>query len=112
MTAQAQQNVQPDDPLAVRLYQYLDVLHAWTQMFARMIEVFESRNFENFQVLIRSEDLAAVLMALFSLTANQANAQHQNSIISFCGLQRLDQPLNKIKTRAFESLNMLLDHTL
>jgi len=81
----------------VRLMAQLDVLHAWSSMFARMIGVFESRKFSNFDVLIRSEDLASVLLAIIALTANKASAQHQNSIISFSGLAKLDQQLNLCK---------------
>ena len=83
--------VSADDPIAMRLMSQLDVLQAWASMFSRMIEVFESRNFDNFDTLIRSEDLASVLVAIIALTANQGSAQHQNSIISFSGLQKLDQ---------------------
>lgn len=39
-------------------------------MFERLIEMFESRKFLNFDVLISSEDLASVLLALIALTAD------------------------------------------
>jgi len=60
-------------------------------MFTRMVEMFESRKYANFDVLIRSEDLASVLLALIALTANKPSVQHQNSIISFSGLHKLDE---------------------
>ena len=66
--------VSADDPIAMRLMSQLDVLQAWASMFSRMIEVFESRNFDNFDTLIRSEDLASVLVAIIALTANQGSA--------------------------------------
>ena len=55
----------------------LDVLHAWTGMYSRVIERFESRSYDNFDVLIRSDDLASVFVYLIALTANQNNASHQ-----------------------------------
>ena len=67
---QSQMPASADDPIAVRLMAQLDVLQAWASMFSRMIEVFESRNYDNFDVLIRSEDLASVLVAIIALTAN------------------------------------------
>jgi len=59
-------------------------------MFYRIIERFESRNYDHFDALIRSEDLASVCIALLALTANQASPLHQASLISFSGLQKLD----------------------
>lgn len=59
-------------------------------MFTRLIERFESRQYSNFDILIRSESLASVFVALIALTANQNSARHQQSIISFSGLQKLD----------------------
>ena len=56
------QLISATDPLAVRLMSQLDVLHTWTGMFARIIERFESRNFDNFDVLIRSDDLASIYL--------------------------------------------------
>ena len=67
---QSQMPASADDPIAMRLMAQLDVLQAWASMFSRMIEVFESRNYDNFDVLIRSEDLASVLVAIIALTAN------------------------------------------
>lgn len=84
----------PNDPIAVRLMSQLDVLNAWAAMFTRLIERFESKSYENFDVLIRSEDLASVNLALIALTANKNNAHHFNSVISFSGMQKLDQMLN------------------
>ena len=69
---------------------YLEVLHAWASMFANLIGVFESRKYANFDALIRSEDLASVLLAIIALTENKASAQHHNSIISFSGLEKVD----------------------
>lgn len=84
------QLVSTEDPLAIRLMSQLEVLHQWAGMFERLIEKFESRNYDHFDVLIRSDDLASVLVALVALNANQNNATHMNSIISFSGLQKLD----------------------
>lgn len=61
----------------MRLMSQLDVLHAWTGMYARIIERFESRSYDNFDVLIRSDDLASVFVYLIALTANQNSAKHQ-----------------------------------
>jgi|FrelakmetLWP11LW_1041352.scaffolds.fasta_scaffold213938_1 hypothetical protein len=72
----------------------LEVLHAWAGMFARLLERFESRSYDHFEVIIRSDALASVLVALIALTANQTSARHLNSVISFSGLQKLDQLLN------------------
>lgn len=91
---------------------HLDVLHQWIGMFHRIIERFESRNFDHFDILIRSEDLASVCVAILALTANQSSAQHQASLISFSGLEKLDQVLNQTKTRVLECLNMLLEYAL
>jgi len=90
----------------------LEILHAWAGMFARLIERFESRKYDNFDVLIRSEDLASVLFALIALTANKSNMHHLSSVISFSGLQKLDQILNQTKTKVLESVNMLLEYAL
>ena len=64
------QLVSTEDPLAIRLMSQLEVLHGWAGMFSRLIERFESRNYDNFDVLIRSDDLASVLLALIALHAN------------------------------------------
>ena len=61
----------------MRLMSQLDVLHAWTGMYARIIERFESRSYDNFDVLIRSDDLASVFVYIIALTANQNSAKHQ-----------------------------------
>ena len=79
------QLISATDPLAVRLMSQLDVLHTWTGMYGRIIERFESRSYDNFDVLIRSDDLASVFVYIIALTANQNNASHQQSIISFSG---------------------------
>ena len=55
----------------------LEVLFQWVCMFARLIEKFESRNYSNFDVFIRSEALSSVFVALIALTANQNSARHQ-----------------------------------
>lgn len=81
-------------------------------MFSSLIGNFESRKYQHFDSLIRSEDLAAVLLATIALRDNKASAHHQNSIISFSGFAKLDQLLNICKQRALEGLNMLLDYTL
>ena len=94
LTVQSQmpinQLVSTEDPLAIRLMSQLEVLHSWASMFARLIERLESRNYDNFDVLIRSDDLVSTLVALIALTANQNNPTHTNSVISFSGLQKLD----------------------
>ena len=54
----------------MRLMAQLEVLHQWTAMFKNLIERFESKNYDNFDVLIRSEDLARVFIELLALTAN------------------------------------------
>ena len=61
----------------MRLMSQLDVLHAWTGMYARIIERFESRQYDNFDILIRSDDLASVFVYIIALTANQNSAKHQ-----------------------------------
>ena len=71
------QLISATDPLAVRLMSQLDVLHTWAGMYTRIIERFESRSYDNFDVLIRSDDLASVFVYLIALTANQNNASHQ-----------------------------------
>ena len=71
------QLISATDPLAVRLMSQLDVLHTWTGMYGRIIERFESRSYDNFDVLIRSDDLASVFVYIIALTANQNNASHQ-----------------------------------
>ena len=64
------QLISATDPLAVRLMSQLDVLHTWAGMYSRIIERFESRSYDNFDVLIRSDDLASVFVYLIALTAN------------------------------------------
>ena len=100
------------DPLAVSIMTQLEVLHSWAGMFKRIIERFESSNYKNFNVIIRSDDLATVMTNLLALTVNQNSALHATSIVSFSGLQKLDQLLNQIKIRVIESQNMLLEYTL
>ena len=56
------QLISATDPMAMRLMSQLDVLHTWTGMFARVIERLESKDYENFDVLIRSDDLATVFI--------------------------------------------------
>ena len=63
-------------------------------MFCRLVERLESKEYRNFDVLIRSDDLASMLIAGMALTANQGNARHAESLISFSGYQKLDQLLN------------------
>jgi len=104
--------IEASDPVALRLMGQLDVLNAWASMFTRLIERFESKQYENFDVMIRSEDLASVQLALIALTANKNSAHHYASIISFSGLQKLDQMLNQIKNKVLESVNMLLEYAL
>ena len=58
------------DPMAIRLLQSLEVLHGWSSMFCRLIERFESKQYSNFDVIIRSDDLAQVYIQILSLTAN------------------------------------------
>lgn len=62
--------VAANDPIAIRLMSQLEVLHAWSGMFQKMIEKFENRSYVNFDVFIRSEDLASVMISLIALTAN------------------------------------------
>ena len=45
-------------------------------MFTRLIERFESRNYDHFDIMIRSEDLSSVLISLLALTANQSSARY------------------------------------
>ena len=73
---------------------YLDVLHEWACMFGRLIERFEKRKFANFNVLLRSEDLSSVMFKLISLTAKQTTTFQDNSLISFSGIQKIDEQLN------------------
>ena len=96
----------------MRLMNQLEVLQHWTRMFKAVIERFESKNYFHFAVIIRSEDLARIFVELLALKANQANACHQHSIISFSGKQNLDQILNQTKTNVLESYNMLLEFAL
>ena len=56
------QLISATDPMAMRLMSQLDVLHTWTGMFSRVIERLESKDYENFDVLIRSDDLATVFI--------------------------------------------------
>jgi len=72
MLTMQSQNVPMDatNPLAMRLMSQLEVLHQWACMFTRLIERFESRNYDHFDVMIRSEDLSSVLLNLLALTAN------------------------------------------
>lgn len=70
------QAVSTQNPLAKRLIDQLEVLHQWSNMFQRLIERFESRQFSNFDTIIRSEALASVFVALIALTANQNSARH------------------------------------
>ena len=58
------------DPLAVSIMTQLEVLHSWAGMFKRIIERFESSNYKNFNVIIRSDDLATVMTNLLALTVN------------------------------------------
>lgn len=64
----------------------LEILHTWAGMFMRMIERFETRQYAHFDVIIRSDDLSSVYVALLALCANQNNAVHQSSVISFSGI--------------------------
>ncbi len=72
----------------------LEVIQAWTRMFSSMIERYESSKYSNFDVLIRSDDLVNVFIQILALTANQGNARHAGSIISFCNHEKIDQLLN------------------
>jgi len=64
------QAVSTSHPLAVRLMSQLEVLHSWAGMVARLLERLESRSYDHFDVIIRSDALANVLVALIALTAN------------------------------------------
>ncbi len=86
--------VAANDPIAIRLMSQLEVLHAWAAMFQKLVEKFESRKYANFDCLTRSEDMASVMISLIALTANQGSPTQQHSVISFSGLQKLDQILN------------------
>lgn len=112
LNAQNQMPVAANDPIAIRLMSQLEVLHAWAGMFQKLIEKFENRSYVNFDVFIRSEDLASVMISLIALTANQGSALHQHSVISFSGLQKLDSILNQTKGKVIESINMLLEYAL
>ena len=59
-----------DDPLAVRLTAYLDVLLIWASMFERILEKFETKECINFNIMARSEALAMGMTNLIGLTAN------------------------------------------
>lgn len=96
----------------MRLMAQLEVLHQWTRMFKALIERFESKNYAHFNVLMRSEDLARVFIELLALTANQGSARYHNSLISFSGLQKLDQILNQTKTNVLEAYNMVIEYAL
>lgn len=64
------QNLNANDPLAVRLTAYLDVLLVFSSMFERVLEKFESNKFANFNILSRSEALSQVMTNIIGLTAN------------------------------------------
>jgi hypothetical protein len=65
--------VAANDPIAIRLMSQLEVLHSWAAMFQKLIEKFESRKYANFEAMVRSEDMASVMIALIALTANQGS---------------------------------------
>ena len=46
------------------------------------------------------------------MTANQGSARYHNSLISFSGLQKLDQILNQTKTNVLEAYNMVIEYAL
>ena len=81
-------------------------------MFNRLIERFESNKYANYDVLIRSDDLATVFIAVLALTSNEGNARHASSMISFTGLEKIDHLLNKTKNRVLEASNLLLEYGL
>ena len=86
--------IKADNTADFCLDSYLDVLHEWACMFGRLIERFEKRKFANFNVLLRSEDLSSVMFKLISLTAKQTTTFQDNSLISFSGIQKIDEQLN------------------
>ena len=96
-TAQSQGLMVAEDPIGVRLMNQLEVLQAWANMFQSLISTFENKKYSNFDVLIRSEDLASVFLQIIALTSNKTSALHQNSVISFSGIAKLDQKLNNVK---------------
>ena len=74
LTVQSQmpfdQILSANNPLAMRLTSYLDVLHVWANMFERVLEKFESRQYANYTFFARSEALSSVMASLIGLTAN------------------------------------------
>ena len=80
------------NPIAVRLMGYLDVLLTWATIFERLLDKFESKQYEKYNFFSRSDALASSMVAIIGLTANHnaVNQMHAQSIISISNLAKLD----------------------
>ena len=90
----------------------LDVLLTWASIFERLTERFESKSYEKYNFLSRSDALSGSMCAILGMTANQysANTYQAQSIISMTNLAKLDQAINSIKTKILTSYDLILSY--
>ena len=80
-------------------------------MTSSMLEHYQEQNNHGFfNIFVRSEALTAVFTSLIALHANHDNINHQVSIISFSGFQKLDSLLNQTKVKVISCIVILLKY--
>lgn len=76
-----------DNPLAVRIINFLEVMHTWAETFGRIFEKYAETNLTALNYFARSEAIMSIFSAFLALTANEAaSGNRRNSMISFSGL--------------------------
>lgn len=95
------------NPIADSMTAHLKVLQAWVAMHKRLLDSDDQEVVLLFLRFSRSEVYSNQMTFLLSLSALDT-PEHTQSIISFTGLQKLDQMINQIKTDNIICLNRIL----
>ena len=93
-----------------QVQQDLMVIQSWVRMHERLLERFESQMHFGFDHFIRSNAYSNAFTSLLGININDESNPAVATLLSFSGLQTIDEQLNTTKSKALECLKMLSEN--